>query len=192
MQVIVLSTETQKKYTLNMQGETLGDLKRVLDQNSINYNGMVFYEGRTKSELLADDSTLPQDAVIRLTKVEKKIRSGVDRKELYEIIKKRNLGDAIKEAFGKNFTQCKTDDLAKFVSGLETKSEAPSCTSCSCTKEETKGAPAKECGSLDAWIQEGIRNGYIDADTAKQIKSGTKVASISDSDDKLFDFLDKK
>lgn len=193
MQVIVLSTETQKKYTLQMQGNTLGALKGVLTENHINYNGMVFYEGRTKSELLADDSTLPEGAVIRLTKAEKKIRSGVDRKELYAIIKEKNLGEAIKAKFGKNFTQCKTDELAKFVDS-QTKKEAPVAKEPEAPKPSKPSVVEAETGltPFEAWIQQGIANGFIDDATARQITCGTKVADMSTADDSLFDFLNKK
>lgn len=194
MEVIVLSTETQKKYTLQMQGNTLGALKGVLTENHINFSGMVFYEGRTKSELLADDSILPEGAIIRLTKAEKKIRSGVDRKELYAIIKDKNLGEAIKAKFGKNFTQCKTDELAKFVDS-QTKKEAPATTKKPETPKASKPAAVEdEAGltPLEAWIQQGINNGFIDDATARQITCGTRVSDMSSSDDSMFDFLNKK
>lgn len=196
MEVIVLSTETQKKYTLQMQGNTLGALKGVLTENYINYNGMVFYEGRTKSELLADNSILPEGAVIRLTKAEKKIRSGVDRKELYQIIKDNNLGEAVKAKFGKNFTQCKTDELAKFVDS-QTNKETPAAAAPK-KAEEPKAPKAKttandaEITPFEAWIQQGIANGFIDEATARQITCGTRVSDMSSSDDSMFDFLNKK
>ena len=193
MEVIVLSTETQKKYTLQMQGNTLGALKGVLTENHINFSGMVFYEGRTKSELLADDSTLPEGAIIRLTKAEKKIRSGVDRKELYAIIKDKNLGEAIKAKFGKNFTQCKTDELAKFVDS-QTKKEAPVTKKPEAPKPSKPAVEESAAGltPLEAWIQQGIANGFIDDATARQITCGTRVSDMSSSDDSMFDFLNKK
>ena len=51
-----------------------------------------------------------------LTNPNKQIRSGAgDRKEAYRLVKENNLQEAVKENFGRNFTQVPTDDLLAFA-----------------------------------------------------------------------------
>lgn len=191
-QIIVLSTKTQKKYTLDVQGNTLADLKAVMQNNGIDYNGMTFFEGRTKTELLSDQSQFPENAIIRLTKSEKKITSGaelVTRQDAYAAIKANNLALAIQKKFGKNFTQCKTQDLLDFIKKA-TKVSAPKVTEVPEVSETSK-APKTECScatSKEAWIQLGLDNGYIDNETATQLRNSVKVESISKEDLDMFNF----
>ena len=197
-QIIVLSTKTQKKYTLDVQGNTLADLKAVMQNNGIDYNGMTFFEGRTKTELLSDQSQFPENAIIRLTKSEKKITSGaelVTRQDAYAAIKANNLALAIQKKFGKNFTQCKTQDLLDFIKKT-TKVSTPKVAEVAEVPEtsktpETSKAPKVECScatSKEAWIQSGLDNGYIDNETATQLRNSIKVESISKEDLDMFNF----
>jgi hypothetical protein len=86
-----------------------------------------------------------------LTNTNKKIRSGaMSRAEAYARIKAWGLGELCKEKYGKNFTQCSTNDLIALIEGNTTK-EAPKATKKEekpvkeePKKEETKEAPAKE------------------------------------------------
>lgn len=118
--------------------ETLGELKRDLAANGIEYEGKVIREGLSRTELIDDNSLLPKDVLFRgqttnnlvftLTTANKKIRSGaMTRKEVYEVVKKAGLEGAIKAEFGKNFTQVATDDLiASFAKNtLKAAVEAP-------------------------------------------------------------------
>lgn len=193
-QIIVLSTKTQKKYTLDVQGNTLADLKAVMQNNGIDYNGMTFFEGRTKTELLSDQSQFPENAIIRLTKSEKKITSGaelVTRQDAYAAIKINNLALAIQKKFGKNFTQCKTQDLLDFIKKT-TKTSAPKVVVPKVAEvPETPKTPKVECScatSKEAWIQSGLDNGYIDNETATQLRNSVKVESISKEDLDMFNF----
>ena len=191
-QIIVLSTKTQKKYTLDVQGNTLADLKAVMQNNGIDYNGMTFFEGRTKTELLSDQSQFPENAIIRLTKSEKKITSGaelVTRQDAYAAIKANNLALAIQKKFGKNFTQCKTQDLLDFIKKT-TKVSTPKVAEVAEVSETSK-SPKVECScatSKEAWIQSGLNNGYIDNETAIQLRNSVKVESISKEDLDMFNF----
>lgn len=193
-QIIVLSTKTQKKYTLDVQGNTLADLKAVMQNNGIDYNGMTFFEGRTKTELLSDQSQFPENAIIRLTKSEKKITSGAElitRQDAYAAIKANNLSLAIQKKFGKNFTQCKTQDLLDFIKKA-TKTSAPKVIVPKVAEvPETSKAPKAECScatNKEAWIQSGLDNGYIDNDTATQLRNAVKIESISKEDLDMFNF----
>ena len=132
--ITIVSTANSSKVELETDATTLGELKAVMRQADIAYDGMTFYEGLTKSELVDDASILPHDVVrngqatnnlvFMLTNTNKKIRSGYDRVELYNIIKEKGLAEECKERLGKNFTVCKTSELAELVKGCESSKSA--------------------------------------------------------------------
>lgn len=123
----VFDTRTQSKKSWNSEATTVGELKRELANLGISTNGMAIQEGLTKVEFINDDSVLPTEVpdprtgemtsnlLFRLTKTNKNIESGADRKELYEVIKRNELQSAIKNKFGKNYTNVSTDDLDTFI-----------------------------------------------------------------------------
>lgn len=131
--LFVLSNSSNQKSIMS-EAETLGALKADMRRAGINYNGMTFYEGRTRTELKDDASVLPvnvpvpakgtnpatttNDLVFMLTTANKKIKSGAlspERKNTLEEIKAKGLGAAVTAKFGKNATQCKTPDLLAFL-----------------------------------------------------------------------------
>lgn len=124
--ITIVSTKDQKKSVIMSAATNLSELKADLRQNSIDYNGMTFYEGISKTELKDDSSVLPHDVpwrgqvtnelVFMLTNTNKKIRSGaMNRAEAYAAIKANNLQAECVKKFGKNFTQCATADLISLV-----------------------------------------------------------------------------
>lgn len=131
--LFILSNSSNQKSIMS-EAETLGALKADMRRAGINYDGMTFYEGRTRTELKDDASVLPvnvpvpakgtnpatttNDLVFMLTTANKKIRSGAlspERKNALEEIKAKGLGAAVTAKFGKNATQCKTPDLLAFL-----------------------------------------------------------------------------
>lgn len=156
--ITVVSTKTQKKSVIMSGAETLGELKKDLREAGIDYEGMTFYEGTSKTELKTDESVLPKDVpytnrttgetkntnelVFMLTNTNKKIRSGavaMSRAEAYSAIKARGLQAECQKKFGKNFTTCKTSDLVSLVeSKTATKPATP------------KPAPVAECVDTQA------------------------------------------
>lgn len=131
--LFVLSNSSNQKSIMS-EAETLGALKADMRRAGINYDGMTFYEGRTRTELKDDASVLPvnvpvpakgtnpatttNDLVFMLTTANKKIKSGAlspERKNVLEEIKAKGLGAAVTAKFGKNATQCKTPDLLAFL-----------------------------------------------------------------------------
>lgn len=131
--LFVLSNSSNQKSIMS-EAETLGALKADMRRAGINYGGMTFYEGRTRTELKDDASVLPvnvpvpakgtnpatttNDLVFMLTTANKKIKSGAlspERKNALEEIKAKGLGAAVTTKFGKNATQCKTPDLLAFL-----------------------------------------------------------------------------
>lgn len=125
-EILIANTKTQKRSKVTTSATTLGELKVDLRAAGIDYNGMTFIEGISKTQLLDDATQLPQNVmykgqptnnlVILLTNTKKNIASGtMSRKEVYQAIKDNNLQDAVKEEFGRNFTQVPTSDLLVFL-----------------------------------------------------------------------------
>lgn len=136
--IFILSNSSSQKSIMS-EAETLGALKADARAAGINYNDMVWYEGRTRTELKDDASILPtnipipakgttpasttNDLVLMLTTANKKIKSGakVDRTALFAEIKEKGLGAEVTARFGKNMTQCKSEDLVAFLAEKNTK-----------------------------------------------------------------------
>lgn len=125
-EILIANTKTQKRSKVTTSATTLGELKADLRAAGIDYNDMTFTEGISKTQLLDDATQLPQNVmykgqptnnlVILLTNTKKNIASGtMSRKEVYQAIKDNNLQEAVKEEFGRNFTQVPTSDLLVFL-----------------------------------------------------------------------------
>jgi hypothetical protein len=137
--ITIVTTSNQGKYVINTDATTLGELKAALRANGIPYEGMTFYEGLSHSELLTDEAILPHDLpyrgsttnelVFMLTTPNKKIRSGADnvRQALYDSIKELGLQEAVAARYGRNFTQCKNDELLAIIE--EAQAAAPTSSS---------------------------------------------------------------
>lgn len=126
-EILIANTKTQKRSKITTAATTLGELKEALTEAGIDYSDMTFTEGISKTQLLEDATQLPQNVmykgaptnnlVILLTNTKKKIASGatMSRAEAYALIKKRGVQEAIKNRFGRNFTQVPTADLEQFL-----------------------------------------------------------------------------
>lgn len=145
--ITVITTKTHQTKVIESAATTLGELKTDLSKAGINYTDCTFFEGLTKIELKNDAAILPHDVpykgtitnnlVFMITNASKKIKSGADRKAIIAEIKELNLMDVVKKAYGKNYTNCKTEDLVKVIndSKVSTPKEAPA------RKEEAENAP---------------------------------------------------
>lgn len=160
----IVDSESQRTKEIKSNATNIAELKRDLRQNGFNVEDKTIQEALTRTEFKDDSSLLPHDVsykgsitnnlVFRLTKTNKQVKSGMDRKEVYAKIKELNLGEAIKAEFGKNFTQCSTNDLINFISSrifskkpakVETmKAEAPEANETFTEKKET----IKECSCM--------------------------------------------
>lgn len=127
-EIIVKNSRTggTHKLTISDNVATLGDLKKVLDENGIDYRDMDFIEGFSKTHLLNDDAQLPKEVMykglptnklaILITNTKKKIDSGEgSRKEAYAIIKSEGLAESIKKKCGCNYTNLPTETLWKLI-----------------------------------------------------------------------------
>lgn len=152
--ITIVSTKDQSKKVIMSSATTLAELKSDLRQNGIDYEGMTFFEGTSKTELKHDTSVLPHDVpwkgtitnelVFMLTNTNKKIKSGaMSRMEAYTEIKNMGLQGACLKKFGKNFTMCKTADLIALIEeNKDSKEEAPAAPKAKAKKEEKGETPA--------------------------------------------------
>lgn len=154
-EILIANTKTQKRSKITTSATTLGELKTDLRAASIDFSGMTFTEGISKTQLLSDDTQLPQNVmykgqptnnlVILLTNTKKNIASGVlSRKEAYNLIKQNSLENAVKIEFGRNFTQVPTFDLIKFIGANVKKSEVPKTEPTEQPKNEPKVSEQSE------------------------------------------------
>ena len=135
--ITIISTKNHSTKVINSAATTLGELKTDLDNVGIGYTDCTFFEGLTKTELKNNNAILPHDVpykgtitnnlVFMITNASKKIKSGADRKSIIAEIKSKNLTEVVKNTYGKNYTNCKTEDLEKILSmnNTSTLKEAP-------------------------------------------------------------------
>ena len=135
--ITIISTKNHSTKVINSAATTLAELKSDLNNAGISYTDCTFFEGLTKTELKNDAAILPHDVpykgtttnnlVFMITNASKKIRSGADRKSIIAEIKAKNLTEVVKKTYGKNYTNCKTEDLEKILSmnNTSTPKEAP-------------------------------------------------------------------
>lgn len=137
--ITIISTKNHSTKVINSAATTLAELKSDLRNTGIDYTDCTFFEGLTKTELKNDAAILPHDVpykgtttnnlVFMITNASKKIRSGakLDRKAIIEEIKVKNLTEVVKKTYGKNYTNCKTEDLEKILNmnNTSTPKEAP-------------------------------------------------------------------
>ena len=202
--ITIVSTANSSKVELETNATTLGELKAAMRQADIAYDGMTFYEGLTKSELVDDASILPHDVVrngqttnnlvFMLTNTNKKIRSGYDRLELYNIIKEKGLAEECKERLGKNFTMCKTSELEELVKGCESSKSAAEAAAVKALQQEVKTLSNAFNMLLDFLKVYEILNGdeidEIKSCTVKREENEDSLYENSEIDD-MFSFLNK-
>lgn len=152
-EILIANTRTQQRSKITTAAATLGELKAALTEAGIDYSDMTFTEGISKTQLLGDDTQLPQNVmykgsptnnlVILLTNTKKKIASGatMSRAEAYALVKKRGLQEDIKNHFGRNFTQVSTTDLEQF---LNSTTDDDSTTSDVAKSSKTENTPQAE------------------------------------------------
>lgn len=202
--ITIVSTANSSKVEIETNATTLGELKNALRSAGVDYEGMTFYEGLTKTELIDDASVLPHDVirngeptnnlVFMLTNTNKKIRSGADRTELYQIIKNNGLSEVCKQKFGKNFTLCTTSELeelvAEFSASMSSQAEEGKKETCECSSRKCK----KAIKSLVAIL---YNNDVIDEDEQDTILEQLEIEEEDDENslyknaeiDDMFSFL---
>ena len=84
---IKIYTTTGMPGTIETNVSTLGELKPLLRQREINYDGMKMLVGETKNELSVDEAVLPTED-FKLYLMPAKTKSGVDFDEMEEAIER--------------------------------------------------------------------------------------------------------
>jgi len=154
--ILIANSKTQKRYEIMSNATTLGELQDQMTAQGIDFTGMTFTEGISKTQLLGRDSALPtnvmfkgqptNDLVMLLTNTTKQISSGaIDRKEAYRLVKELGLQEAIAEGEGQNYTRVKTEVLESWINSAQN-----GCSDCNDvvdpdfedTEDEEKAAPA--------------------------------------------------
>lgn len=180
--IYVANTKTQKRYKISTNAQTLGELKQVLQSNGIDYTDMAFTEGITKTTLSGDNTMLPTEVpygegktnnlVLLLTNNAKKIASGMDRKTVYANIKARNMAEAIKNHFGRNYTVVPTKDLEEFLASF-------TCSSAPTTKKEEKPAlTGKVLETVDFDLEGLIAGAVQDSEDKEEISETEETLEI--------------
>lgn len=200
--ITIVDSKLQKRSTIMSEAETLGELKRDLTANGIDYSGKTFMEGLSRSELKEDASILPHDIqrpdgsitnelVFMLTEPEKKIKSGatLTRQECYAKVKELGLQAAVQSRFGKNFTQCSTDDLNSFLAaraGKATKTAKPTpkaekIAPIASPKKEVKASDSEVVKNATTFTNKLLEAGAIspqNGQALKDILDGKNVSEI--------------
>ena len=177
--ITIISTKNHSTKVINSAATTLGELKTDLNNAGIEYTDCTFFEGLTKTELKNNDAILPHDVpykgtitnnlVFMITNASKKIKSGADRKSIIAEIKAKNLTEVVKNTYGKNYTNCKTEDLEKILSMNNT--------------SVLKEAPAKkEAPSKSAMNTTDLSNYVTKAELREVIESLLKEMENADVD----------
>lgn len=187
--ITVIPTKTHKTQVIESAATTLVELKADLTKAGIDYTDCTFFEGLTKIELKNDAAILPHDVpykgtttnnlVFMITNASKKIRSGakLDRKAIIEEIKVKNLTEVVKKTYGKNYTNCKTEDLQKILN-KETAS-----TTADASAPTAKAAPAKkEVPNKPAMKTTDLSSYVTKAELRKVIESLLKEMEDADVD----------
>jgi hypothetical protein len=159
--IMIANTKTNQRYTIETDATTLGELQDALSAQGIDYSGMDFTEGISKTHLISRESLLPtnvmykgqptNDLVMLLTNTTKKIESGVerDRKTAYEIIKNNNMAGYVKNHYGRNYTNLSTKDLWTIIDKLEI-TRAHASESMSMPAHEVQQAPCHSDSNVEA------------------------------------------
>ena len=183
--ITVIPTKTHKTQVIESAATTLAELKADLTKAGIDYTDCTFFEGLTKIELKNDAAILPHDVpykgtttnnlVFMITNASKKIRSGakLDRKAIIEEIKAKNLTEVVKNTYGKNYTNCKTEDLEKILSMNNTSipKEAPA-------KKEISNNSAMNTTDLSSYVTKAELREVIES----LLKETEKVGYVEDID----------
>ena len=122
--IVIFSANGKSNAPIHTTAEKLGDLQADFSRLNISLNNMSVVVGETTTELLGQDSILPEGP-ITLFLMQKKSKAGAgaasyDRKGLYETIKSYIAadGDKAKKHFaddGKNYTQLSSQKLNELV-----------------------------------------------------------------------------
>ena len=199
--ILIANTKTQQRHELHTSATTLGELKVAMMNAGIDYSGMDFTEGISKTHLLGDDTQLPSNVMFRgaptnnlvmlLTNTTKNIASGCgerSRKEAYAII--NEVGEAAKSAiqaqFGKNYTQVKTDILIEEIDAATKDAEAESPVNGNCNCHTCKALTELTSLLVQKDILSNEEGEAIVGELGTELKAGTASEYTKNELDEMF------
>ena len=123
--MIIINSKTQTQTRFQSSATTLRELKQEATNNGVDIEGLTWFEGHLRAELIDDNAVLPTsvnyrgrettDLTFMLSVPNKKIKSGVDRKELFNKIKAFNATDACYTHYNKHYTRCSNAELQHII-----------------------------------------------------------------------------
>lgn len=119
-------------------------------------------------------------------------KKNVTRAEAYAEIKAKNLQKACMDKYGKNFTQCSTNDLIALIEDSQDHQPASGCPRAKMFKEEPKGNLSE---AFKALVNVLYQSDYLEVEDYEDIMSeleGKKVTSDKMSQeeiDEMFSFV---
>ncbi len=211
--IIIIESRNQNKTVINSTATTLRELKQDLDKYNIDYEGMAFYEGISKTEIKVDDSVLPHnipyrgtttnELVFMLTNPVKKIKSGsMTRTEILNKIKKYGLQQKVKDTFNKNATNVPSVGLLRIIEQYENymkeearedNKEVVNSISSTPNNNDSRGIYVEKTllTLIDILYNNNILN-KEEVDRLKGLPKESSECSYSDKElDNMFDFLTK-
>ena len=134
---------------------------------------------------------MTNELVFMLTEPEKKIKSGatLTRQECYAKVKELGLQAAVQSRFGKNFTQCSTNDLNSFLAARASKSSetakpAPKATEkaapVAAPKKEVKTSDSEVVKNATAFTNKLLEAGAISPQNGQALKDILAGKSVSE------------
>ena len=186
--ITVYNSSTQEKKVFeNVEVSTLAEVKSLLRENGISYDGMDFMEGVSQTKLLNDTSVLPHDIpykgsttndlLIYMTLKDKKVRSGVDfksmdRRTLLGYIKNHGWVEEVNKVFNANYTRVSSASLIDFCVKKEGTSGVAGTHAAPAAQAETpaEGCPGEKAINAIKTLTEALyEDGYIGTETYKDV-----------------------
>lgn len=183
--ITVYNSSTQEKKVFeNVEVSTLAEVKSLLRENGISYDGMDFMEGVSQTKLLNDTSVLPHDIpykgsttndlLIYMTLKDKKVRSGVDfksmdRRTLLGYIKDHGWVEEVNKVFNANYTRVSSASLIDFCVKKEGATGMPGAPAAPAAQAETpaEGCPGEKAINAIKTLTKALylhEDGYIDTE----------------------------
>lgn len=205
--ITVIETKSSKKTIIETAATTLGELKRDFSAHNIDYSDMTFFEGLTKTELINNDSLLPNNVMykgevtnnltIMLTNTQKKIKSGAlsettPRSVVYSHIQNMGLQTQCVARFDRNYTQVPTASLIALINDANKNTEKK----CECNNETERLVNVFTALIEALEFNESIS--YLEANELREMlgapKSTPKDKEIYSQEelDAMFDFVKEK
>lgn len=189
--ILVNDAQSQSRFKLHTDVETFGGLKTLLLEKGISLENVTVTEGISKTSFVSDDSLLPKDQLYKGRKTNellilitpnKKIKLGLSRQDVLKHIKNEGLQGAIKEHFGKNFTNVSTAELVEFLADNQEKEEEKKAkytvSEITCPLTEKLLEIGAEIAKLAALVETSYRKTMQEKGKAECCKSSAKTSPL--------------